>query len=92
MNEFRTPDQRNKSGLFFDLKSKINSKSKGLYFFYNYFFTADGLSFKDSNRKDKLDEYEDWRLPFEERAKDLVKKRSVKESGLQAHQFTPIKK
>ncbi|HPT32594.1 MAG TPA: hypothetical protein PLW67_12175, partial [Prolixibacteraceae bacterium] len=30
------------------------------------------LAFKDLNRNGKLDPYEDWRLPAEERAKDLA--------------------
>jgi beta-glucosidase len=36
--------------------------------------TAAGLSFKDLNKNGKLDKYEDWRLPAEERAKDLAAK------------------
>ena len=34
--------------------------------------TADGLQFKDLNKNGKLDKYEDWRLPNEARANDLV--------------------
>lgn len=34
-------------------------------------------SFKDLNKNGKLDAYEDWRLPGEERAKDLASKMSV---------------
>ena len=33
---------------------------------------VDGLKFKDLNGNGKLDPYEDWRLPYEERIKDLV--------------------
>jgi hypothetical protein len=33
---------------------------------------VDGLRFKDSNRSGALDPYEDWRLPAEARARDLV--------------------
>lgn len=35
-----------------------------------------GLSFKDLNKNGSLDSYEDWRLPVEERAKDLASKMS----------------
>jgi beta-glucosidase len=41
--------------------------------------TINGLQFKDLNRNNKLDKYEDWRLPFEQRAKDLISKMSVEE-------------
>ncbi|PPK88355.1 beta-glucosidase [Neolewinella xylanilytica] len=34
--------------------------------------TADGQSFKDLNRNDSLDPYEDWRLSAEERSRDLL--------------------
>ena len=55
--------------------------------------TVDGLSFKDLNRNGKLDKYEDWRLPVEERAKDLAKQMSVEQiAGLMlysAHQAIP---
>ena len=33
---------------------------------------VDGFAFKDLNRYGKLDRYEDWRLPIEERIADLV--------------------
>ncbi len=39
--------------------------------------TVDGLAFKDLNKNGKLDKYEDWRLPVDERAKDLASKLSV---------------
>jgi beta-glucosidase len=55
--------------------------------------TVDGLKFKDLNRNGKLDKYEDWRLPVEERAKDLAKKMSVEQiAGLMlysVHQAVP---
>jgi len=41
--------------------------------------TINSLSFKDLNRNNKLDKYEDWRLPYEVRAKDLLSKMSVEE-------------
>ena len=36
-----------------------------------------GLFFKDLNKNGKLDKYEDWRLPVDERAKDLASKMSI---------------
>jgi len=55
--------------------------------------TIDGLAFKDLNRNGKLDKYEDWRLPVEERANDLAKQMSVEQiAGLMlysAHQAIP---
>jgi beta-glucosidase len=41
--------------------------------------TADGFQFKDLNKNGKLDKYEDWRLPNEARANDLVERMSVEE-------------
>ncbi|WBL24968.1 glycoside hydrolase family 3 protein [Zunongwangia sp. HGR-M22] len=50
-------------------------------------------SFKDLNKNGKLDAYEDWRLPVEERAKDLASKMSVEQiAGLMLysqHQSIP---
>jgi len=55
--------------------------------------TKDGLQFKDLNKNGKLDPYEDWRLPVEERAKDLAKRMSVEQiAGLMlysGHQAIP---
>ena len=55
--------------------------------------TVDGYAFKDLNRNGKLDPYEDWRLPAEERAKDLAAQLSIEEiAGLMlysAHQAVP---
>ncbi|WP_394660494.1 glycoside hydrolase family 3 N-terminal domain-containing protein [uncultured Chryseobacterium sp.] len=49
--------------------------------------------FKDLNRNGKLDKYEDWRLPVDERAKDLASKMSVEQiAGLMlysGHQSVP---
>lgn len=39
----------------------------------------DGKQFKDLNRNGKLDKYEDWRLPYEQRANDLLSKMSVEQ-------------
>jgi beta-glucosidase len=50
-------------------------------------------SFKDLNRNGTLDKYEDWRLPIEDRAKDLASKMSIDQiAGLMlysAHQSIP---
>jgi beta-glucosidase len=38
-----------------------------------------GLKFKDLNRNGQLDKYEDWRLPPEQRSKDLLAKMSLEQ-------------
>ena len=52
-----------------------------------------GYAFKDLNKDDKLDKYEDWRLTADERAKDLASKLSMEQiAGLMlysAHQSIP---
>jgi beta-glucosidase len=40
---------------------------------------ANGLEFKDLNKNGKLDKYEDWRLPVDTRAKDLVTQMTLEE-------------
>ncbi len=54
----------------------------------------EGYAFKDLNRNDSLDAYEDWRLPCSERAADLASQLSVEEiAGLMlysAHQVIPM--
>jgi beta-glucosidase len=40
---------------------------------------VDNLEFKDLNKNGKLDKYEDWRLPVEERVKDLISKMTIEE-------------
>src|SRR4051812_49267713 len=56
--------------------------------------TVDGFAFKDLNKNGKLDKYEDWRLPVDERAKDLASKMSVEQiAGLMLyskHQPIPV--
>ncbi len=48
--------------------------------------TIDGLTFKDLNKNGKLDKYEDWRLPVEQRLADLVSQMTVEEkAGLMIH-------
>ena len=57
--------------------------------------TVDGFAFKDLNKNGKLDKYEDWRLPADERAKDLASKMSIEQiAGLMlysAHQRIPAR-
>ena len=52
-----------------------------------------GFAFKDLNRNGRLDPYEDWRLPADDRAKDLASKMSIEQiAGLMlysAHQAIP---
>lgn len=55
--------------------------------------TVNRLAFKDLNRNGKLDPYEDWRLPVNDRAADLVSQMSVEQiAGLMlysSHQSIP---
>ncbi|HMG90418.1 MAG TPA: glycoside hydrolase family 3 N-terminal domain-containing protein [Chryseolinea sp.] len=55
--------------------------------------TVDGFAFKDLNKNGKLDKYEDWRLSWDERAKDLAAQLSVEQiAGLMLysrHQSIP---
>ncbi|TVZ15478.1 glycoside hydrolase family 3 protein [Maribacter sp. MAR_2009_72] len=55
--------------------------------------TLDRYAFKDLNKNGTLDEYEDWRLPVAQRAKDLAKKMSLEDiAGLMlysSHQSLP---
>jgi beta-glucosidase len=57
--------------------------------------TVDGLAFKDLNKNQKLDKYEDWRLSFDERAKDLASKMTIEQiAGLMlysGHQSVPAR-
>jgi beta-glucosidase len=52
-----------------------------------------GYAFKDLNKNGRLEKYEDWRLPIEERAKDLASRMSVEQiAGLMlysGHQSIP---
>ena len=41
----------------------------------------DGFSFKDLNRNDQLDPYEDWRLSYDERSRDLVSKMTLEQKA-----------
>lgn len=50
-----------------------------------------GLLFKDLNKNDKLDVYEDWRRPIEERVSDLVAQMTVEEkAGLMVGPTLPM--
>lgn len=40
---------------------------------------VDGYAFKDLNKNGKLDPYEDWRLPMEERIRNLVSLLQIEE-------------
>lgn len=55
--------------------------------------TIGGNKFKDLNKNGKLDKYEDWRLPVDERAKDLASKMTIEQiAGLMlysGHQSVP---
>src|SRR5277367_3618643 len=52
--------------------------------------TVDGLTFKDLNKNGKLDPYEDWRLPANVRAADLVQRMSLEDlAGLMVHGTLP---
>ena len=42
---------------------------------------VDGLRFKDLNKNGKLDVYEDWRRPIEERVNDLISQMTVEEKA-----------
>ena len=51
---------------------------------------VDGYTFKDMNRSGKIDPYEDWRLPAEERADDLLSRMTLDEkAGLMMHGTAP---
>lgn len=57
--------------------------------------TVEGFAFKDLNKNGKLDKYEDWRLPYDVRAKDLASKLSIEQiAGLMlysSHQSIPAR-
>src|SRR6188508_2666689 len=65
--------------LFAQQPSKPVTKQPMLGYRSAKILTINGLSFKDLNRNNKLDKYEDWRLPYEVRAKDLLSKMSLEE-------------
>jgi beta-glucosidase len=52
--------------------------------------TVDGLTFKDLNKNGKLDPYEDWRMPANIQAADLVQRMSLEElAALMVHGTLP---
>lgn len=52
--------------------------------------TVDGLQFKDLNRNGRLDPYEDWRLPIEQRIENLLGQLTLEEkAGLMVHGAAP---
>jgi beta-glucosidase len=57
--------------------------------------TVKGLAFKDLNKNGTLEPFEDWRLPYDQRAKDLAGRLSIEEiAGLMlysAHQSLPAR-
>ena len=57
--------------------------------------TMGGFAFKDLNKNGKLDKYEDWRLPYEVRAKDMATQLSIEQiAGLMLysrHQSLPAR-
>ncbi len=53
--------------------------------------TVDGLAFRDLNKNDSLDVYEDHRRPIEERVDDLVERMNIVEkAGLMLHPPTGV--
>ncbi len=52
---------------------------------------ADGLEFKDLNRNGRLDRYEDWRAPLDDRVNDLVRRMTLEEkAGLMVSPTLPM--
>ncbi len=52
--------------------------------------TVDGLQFKDLNQNGRLDPYEDWRLPIDQRVENLVTQLTLEEkAGLMMHGTAP---
>ena len=82
------------SGLDFRIVANSNGPALGYSLSSGIsILTVDGLKFKDLNKNGKLDPYEDWRLPVDERAKDLASKMTIEQiAGLMlysAHQAIP---
>lgn len=68
-----------RNNFFAQQPSKPGTKQPVLGYRAAKILALNGLSFKDLNRNNKLDKYEDWRLPYEIRAKDLLSQMSVEE-------------
>lgn len=74
------------SGIFFLAASSAAPKQPPLGARKASRLTVDGLDFKDANKNGKLDKYEDWRLPVEQRVGDLVSQMTIEEkAGLMIH-------
>lgn len=52
--------------------------------------TQDGYQFKDLNKNSILDPYEDWRLPAEQRAQDLLSQMTANEKAAQMVHLTLV--
>ena len=84
----------------FDTYNQIINPDKGKVLGYGSnssikILSVNGLAFKDLNKNGKIDKYEDWRLPANQRAKDLASKLSIEEiAGLMlysSHQSVPAR-
>lgn len=97
MTAFAQAQQKwSEAGLDGDIKRVINPGGQTLGYSASSgvrLLTVDGFAFKDLNRNGRLDVYEDWRQPFENRARDLAQKMSVEQiAGLMlysGHQAVP---
>jgi beta-glucosidase len=80
-NDFRLIEHKNGPTLGYSPESGVS------------IIEVDGLAFKDLNQNGELDPYEDWRLPVEERARDLASRMSIEQiAGLMlysGHQAIP---
>jgi beta-glucosidase len=71
-------------GIFFYLKISsgiIERKSKALEFDEVKTLTVDGFTFRDLNKNGKLDIYEDFRKPIDERVSDLLSQMTLEEKA-----------
>ncbi len=70
---------------FYGCKNKNSSDAPLKQPFLGYrsakILEVDGFKFKDLNRNNALDKYEDWRLIHEERSKDLVSKMTLEQKA-----------
>jgi beta-glucosidase len=80
-NDFRLIEHKNGPTLGYSPESGVS------------IIEVDGLAFKDLDQNGELDSYEDWRLPVEERARDLASRMSIEQiAGLMlysGHQAIP---
>jgi beta-glucosidase len=66
------------NGIFLSSLAQISKQPKLGYRSATLISNA-GLQFKDLNRNGSVDPYEDWRISYDKRAKDLLSKMSVEE-------------